>query len=866
MSLRRRWLLISWVLVLGGGSLAAASTREDRAYAAAVATFNAEIWGRAETEFTQFRQWFPKSSRLAAAVLLQAQAEYKQGKFENTLALLTDAGNLAKAGELADQYYYWTAQAQFHAGNYELAAKTFTAIAAKFPQSPLVLTAVVEGAAAHERLGDWAKIIASLGDAGGVFQRVARAESGVAVVVRGQLLLARALAAQKDFAGAEAVLANLKPPTLNGEQAWQCVSLGWQNKFSTGDWESALAATTDLLAIARRQNNAEWLAEAQAMRGTALEKLNRLAEAGAAWSENLTNLPVAYQSNAVLQVAALAAAQNNFSNAAAALENFIARFPGSPVAELALLTLGELDLKNFVILPVATNQLPPAREKFDQLLAAGTNGPLAGRAYLGRGWCSWLAGNPAAALADFSAAAERLPLSEALAVARFKAGDARLALGDSAGARMNYRSVLADFGGLPVVAKSLDDRAFYQILRADLQLRDAADAAAVLRQLLNKFPTSELADNSLLLTGEGFSDFSSPNAARELFAQFEKQFPDSPLLPETKFAAARTFEREQNWKAAIAGYQGWLNRFRTNALRPQVEYALGQANFRAGNETNAFALLADFGAQFPTNELVPLAQWWVAEHYFRAGDFGGAETNYENIFQNPSWKNSPLYYPSLLMAGRAAIARQGFPDANHYFEKLLGDTNCPASLAGSARLAYAASLMQTPSADTNNAGVNFQLATNVLSQLPPTNRTGVLALSEIGDCVLQLGDFDGATNVYAQVASSLLADAGLRSRARVGLGLALEKKAALLPPAARKPLLDLALKYYLDVIGTAFGKDLEEGETADAFWLKKAGLQALPLLSPDSCPTNFFNQLKKLLPSAKELLEKKKVAITSAKT
>jgi len=865
MIILRRWLLILFALMLSAEPLWASASREERAYAAAVATFNAEIWGRAETEFAQFRQRFSNSSRLAEAVLLQAEAEYKQGKFESTIALLTAAGNLTKAGGLADQYAYWTAQAQFHNGKFAPAAETFAALAAGFPKSPLALTAVVEAAAARERLGDWAKIVASLGDAGGAFQRAVKLEPGVEVVVRGQLLLARARAAQKDFAGADAVLAILKPQPLTGELAWQRANLCWQNKFSEGDWESALAATTDLLAIAHRQNDVEWLAEAQAMRGTALAKLNRLAEAGLAWSENLTNLPVAYQSNAVLQVAALAVAQNNFTNAVAALENFIARFPGSPVANLALLTLGELELKSFVTPPVATNQLAPAREKFDQLLTAGTNSPLAGRAYMDRGWCGWLAGNPAAALADFLAAAERLPLSEELAVARFKTGDAQFVLNDFTGARTNYRSVLADFGTFPVVVKSLGDRSLYQILRTDLQLRDATDAAVVLRQLLNKFPTSELADNSLLEVGEGFSDFSSPVRARELFAQFEKQYPDSPLLPETKFAAARTFEREQNWNAAITGYEGWLNRFPTNALRPQVEYALGQANFRAGNETNAFALLANFSAQFPTNELVPLAQWWVADHYFRAGDFGGAETNYENIFQNPAWKSSPLYYPSLLMAGRAAIARQGFPDANHYFEKLLGDTNCPASLAGPARLAYAASLMQTPSADTNNAGVNFQLATNMLSQLPPTNRTGVLALSEIGDCVLQLGDFDGATNVYTQVANSLLADVGLRCRARVGLGLALEKKAALLPPAARKPLLDLALQNYLDVTATAFGKDLEAGETADAFWVKKAGLQALPLLSPGRCPTNFFSQLEKLMPALKDVLEKKKTALEAAK-
>jgi len=130
MIILRRWLLILFALMLSAEPLWASASREERAYSAAVATFNAEIWGRAETEFAQFRQRFSNSSRLAEAVLLQAEAEYKQGKFESTIALLTAAGNLTKAGGLADQYAYWTAQAQFHNGKFAPAAETFAALAA----------------------------------------------------------------------------------------------------------------------------------------------------------------------------------------------------------------------------------------------------------------------------------------------------------------------------------------------------------------------------------------------------------------------------------------------------------------------------------------------------------------------------------------------------------------------------------------------------------------------------------------------------------------------------------------------------------------------------------------------------------------
>jgi len=74
----------------------AATTREDRAYAAAVSAFQDGIWSRAEAEFAKFIQKYPASDRVAGAVLLQAEAEYKQGKFPEAIALLT--GHKAGAG------------------------------------------------------------------------------------------------------------------------------------------------------------------------------------------------------------------------------------------------------------------------------------------------------------------------------------------------------------------------------------------------------------------------------------------------------------------------------------------------------------------------------------------------------------------------------------------------------------------------------------------------------------------------------------------------------------------------------------------------------------------------------------------------
>src|SRR6516162_11018351 len=111
----RRWLLILFALLLGGGPLFAAS-KEDLAFAAASAAFQDGIYDRAETEFARFIQEYPNSSRVAEAVLFQAQAQYKQGK--NTAAIVLLVAPPVNPGKLADRYAYWLGEAQFAQGDF----------------------------------------------------------------------------------------------------------------------------------------------------------------------------------------------------------------------------------------------------------------------------------------------------------------------------------------------------------------------------------------------------------------------------------------------------------------------------------------------------------------------------------------------------------------------------------------------------------------------------------------------------------------------------------------------------------------------------------------------------------------------------
>ena len=239
------------------------------------------------------------------------------------------------------------------------------------------------------------------------------------------------------------------------------------------------------------------------------------------------------------------------------------------------------------------------------------------------------------------------------------------------------------------------------------------------------------------------------------------------------------------------------------------------------------------------------------------------------LFQNTNWQGSPLVDRARMMAGRAAVARQDYSGAiRDYFITLESDTNCPPDLREQAIFAHGSALMFMDSTETNYPLANFKLAKDVIQfQLSPTNELGVLAMVEIGKCYLQLTNYDAATNAYAQAVNATNASVSARSQAQIGIGIVLEKMAAALTGTNQTAAWEEARDNYLEVFDTWTGKNLRAGETADPFWVKKAGLQALPLIEKlgTADPNRFIDQMETLFPQSKDSLEKKRAALLSQK-
>lgn len=865
----RRWWLLGLLLLVSGGQLRAATPAETQAFRAATNALNDGFLDRAERELGEFVTNYPASEYLTEVTVLQAQAQIQQSKFAEAIALLTE--RLPQADKRADEYLYWIGEAQYRSLNYLAAAETFGKLIATFPQSERRLAASVSEAAAHVELGQWTNAVALLRKPEGAFQQAAAGNVGNELAARGFLLWGEAELQQGNHAGAEAALQPVKDAQLKPELNWRRQYLLCRIHLKVNRTQEALLASDELLTVARFTKRPDLIGESVALRASIFERLGDLGKAAAFYELNLApETSVERQRQALAKIVELALAQNQLPTAVQRLEKFLGSYTNAPATDMALLTLGELQLRQHVTLagtnaPAGgaplTNQLQLALASFDRLINGFTNSSLIGKAQLGRGWCYWLAGQMPASAEAFKAAATQLTPSADLAVARFKLADALFAQNDFAGALENYRGALAVAADWPRAQAELTAPALYQALRAGLKLNDRAAASEFLRRILEFAPGSKVAADSLLLTGRGFADAGEPEQAQALFKEFLEKFPEAEDRPAVELLLAGALEQKGEWAPAIAQYDSWLERFPTNGLRPQAEFSRATAHFYAGNETNAYAAFTNFVARFATNALAPVAQWWVADYHWRRGEFADAELNFKLIFQ--TWRSSELAYQAGMMAGRAAVGWRNYQNASNHFTRLTSDTNCPVNLRIEATLAYGGALMLLSPAETNKLA-NFEEAIRVFGTLPqlyPGTPSAAQAWGEIGNCYLQLAVRDSsaylaASNAFHQVTNAPQAGVALRSQATVGLARVAEGLAGQKAGNEKAALLKLARDHYLDVF---YAKHLREGETRDLFWIKEAGLGALRVVESFMTANvagsrEEWQQVKRLCETMQELL------------
>jgi TolA-binding protein len=870
-------LIPAFLLVLTTVGRLTAATPADRAYDAALRFFNDGTFDVADRELAEFIRNNPNSDRIPEAVLYQAQSRFQLKQYEKAEGLLRE--RLSAAGKWADQYRYWVAECLFQRGSFAEAASAFAQVLTEFPNSSRRLDASLGEAYARFRLGELKRVVELLSQQNGAFQLAAQARADDSLTVRGYLLLGEAYLGLKEFDAGEEALNRLADRSLLPELSWGRQYLLARLQLGGQRLDPALQTVTNLLTQLNALTNAtagRMQTDAVAVQGEILEAKGQPDAAIQAYENNLgSTVPAERRRQAVQQIVKLTLARNKIGEAGRRLEAFLEKNPNDPALELLRLTLGELRLKEFYQSPEEarksdTNLLQIARGQFDRIVA-NTNSQFAGKAQFNRGWCFWEESRTSGksemisnSFAAFQAAAEKLLHSEEQAVAHFKMADAQFSLTNYVGAVSSYWLVATNYDDLPGIKNDLAGHALYQIVRAAIPLGDIEGADRALTQILARFPEGDYSERSLLMFGQAVSRGGKPSDARQLFADFANRFPMSALLPEVELAIARTFEQEGNWIETLRRYDRWVGIYTDHASLPRVEFDRAWANDLAGNETNAFNLFTNYVARFPTDALAPLSQYWIGYHYYRHRQYDLADLNYQKVYQNTNWPVTDLSFQARMMAGRAAFERQGYADARGYFLWIV--TNGPPAFVPEALFALGDTFVrdsEAASGSSTNTLENFRRALSALEKITqsyPTNRLAPLAWGRMGDCYFELAaedpkQYERATNAYAQLLKSDLADVTARSQATVGVAKVLEKQAERAAEPEKTALLNEALKNYLYVVE---GKLLSEGEEADPLWVKEAAVAAARLAKDQkrwNTAENLYLKLKDLVPPLRKTWE-----------
>ena len=855
-------LILLFVLICIAPAGRAASAVENRAFNAGSNAFEARIWDRAEGDFADFIEKFPGSTRVPEAVLFQAEARLQQTNFSGCIDLLN--GRFAQAGSWADQYLFWLGEAYFRKGDYKASAGSFDRLLREYPASSQRLSASVSQGEAVARLGDWKRVIELLEQPSGAFQLAIKGAPASALTGQGQILLAEAHLALNNPVAAAAALAPAMPLALDPLKSWHRQHIMSRVAVAGGRLPEALQGATNLMSLAGTAAHRGLVAESVAFTAGLLEQLGRADEALAVYAGNLSDgATPERQQEAMLKITQIAIARNNPGTAVQLLEAFLTKMPESPAVPLGLLTVGELRLRQQISGEAGqTNLLQQAVASFTSLTNRFPGSPLAGRAQLNLGWCFSLSGRLVESEHAFQAAMGLLPPSFDQAVAAFKLADAQFQQQNHTGALSNYKFVVEKLGQLPGVKTNLVERALYQAVKAGLAAGDLVSATNLMARIVSEYPGGFRTDSTVLLTGQQVSTQGNPAAARAIFTGFLATATNSPLAPEIELAIGRTFEREENWTAATQIYERWVSSHPSHAAIQAVNYYLGWATFQSGHETNALTAFTNLISRYTNGDYVPLAKLWVADYYFRSGDPVEAEKNYKALFQDTNLPPSELMYQARLMAGRAALARQGWPDGINHFTNLTSDLSCPVDLRIQAMFAYGDTLMKMDTPETNRLEV-LESAIGVFGKICdsyPTNKLSPLAWGQKANCLLQWGhytkEYDSASNAFFQVIQSPQAGATARSIAKIGLGVVLEKKAEQSGPAEKPALIRLARDHYLDVF---YGKTLHGNETADPFWTGKAGWEAARLAEQAqqwSQAVSIYEQIQKAFPTMGPRVEK----------
>ena len=849
--------------------------KDDRYYLAALKSFDSKAWANAAKWFNRLLKEYPDFEKRSKVVLLLAQSLYKQENIKEAYGILSN--NKQAAGKFADEYIYWMAECRVRQGNYAAADQHFNELLARYPNSERVLEATVNSAFTASEREDWPRVVSLLRPVDSAFQIRAQKNFDSKVLQEGGLLLAKALLEQKDGISAELLLDRF-PEALGSESGWRRAILYVDILIFNKRFEEAITEISRLReALRQTKANSSWQLSAARKHSQLLEVMGDLGMAAEVHNELIGEGIQGYgRAYSCLDASRLYMMSGKFDDSVRLLKVLEGISDSNSTLALSNLLMGEIQMsKN------QSFEFDVALKSFKEASKYNIQGDLGARIHMRVGECFLRKGEYQEAVEEFHKGMDRASDPVILARMNYLDGLAKVNLGRLENAKDIFSRIVKIASPNKLSLDRIKNCANWMWFKSAIEQSNLVEADTLLRgareNLSSFFPYFLLGMAQARITAGQLE------LAEEHLIEFNNQKQDHDLFAAAEIEAIRIQITKGQWADAIKLYDRWLKKYPEHNMRRKVLLDRAWALMRSGKKVDAVRAYENLAFTKTKSPEVYTAKIWLADHYFNSvTNRLAAEKIYQEI---ASETNCPPYlrHRSQLMAGRAAMVRQGYDDAKKSFVDLINDKDVSSPERIQATFALGDLIMfELRSSPVNSPEAEkiqnekIHQSTNTLfglTQIVQTNRVAARAWGRIGDISLMVARKRESHYAHAKVAygkSRSISEQQLRGlsvagdyddilyQALMGLAYCSDRSTMGSVGEIRKVAFEDALKNVTDVYEDSYGHPAKK---INLYWRGQSGVMAIRLLielNRYDDALRKYDELEILFPNMRPFFKEKK--------
>lgn len=287
-----------------------------------------------------------------------------------------------------------------------------------------------------------------------------------------------------------------------------------------------------------------------------------------------------------------------------AVDNYLTLFPQGEEAELFLLNAGSIYYNH--------GQYEKSREYYSQLLADFPVGERRADAYryLMNGY--FAEGNYAEAERIAKEIQEAGFDSTLVATARTRQAESVFLSAQGLKQQGELLAAAQEYQRTALESPDYDqaDKALFESGLAYQQAKDWTDASDVYLLLVERYPTSELADKALYNVGyNSQSELGDKLTAASTFEKLAREYPKSPLAQDALRSASVNYVEAQDWAGAIRANTAYVALFPTAPDANLFLFENAGLYLKSGNEAAANEIYAAYAKRFPDDPRTVRAHW-----------------------------------------------------------------------------------------------------------------------------------------------------------------------------------------------------------------------------------------------------------------